>query len=288
MRRLRRSCLFVTGADHRALERARSAGADTLILDLEDTVTPGRKAAARALVSEFLGAGGPGSTERTVRVNAIGTTELVEDLPSVVAAGADALVVPKTEDPDALRALDVRLVTLERQSGRRVGAVKLLPLLETPTGVLRAREIAIASARVDALVIGHVDLSRTLGIRETGAMHGTILHARAHLVLAAKAANVDAIDAVYMRADDDAGCEAEARQGLALGFGGKLLVDARQVPLIHAVYQPSAAEIDYAHRLIAAFDAACAEGRGLFVFEGRVIDLPVVEAERSVLRRAGA
>jgi citrate lyase subunit beta/citryl-CoA lyase len=286
MPRLRRSCLFVTGADHRALEHARSAGADTLILDLEDTVAADRKSAARALVSEFLRAGGPPDTERAVRVNAVGTAQLDDDLPAVVVAGADALVVPKTESPDDLRALDVRLAILERRSGRHVGTVRLLPLLETPAGVLRAHQLAIASPRVDALVIGHVDLSRTLGIREAGAMEGTILHARAHLVLAAKAASVDAIDAVYMRAEDDTGFEAEARQGLALGFGGKLLVQAHQVPLIHAVYQPSEAEVDYARRLVAAFDAASADGRGLFVFEGRIIDLPVVEAERSVLRRA--
>lgn len=287
MTRLRRSLLFVSGADADALARARDAGADTLILDLEDTVAPARKLEARTLVVGVLRDKRPGGTEYAVRVNAPGTAQFLDDVRVVVAAGADALVVPKTERGDTLREIDTRLAPLERRHGRRIGAVRLLPLVETPVGVLNAAGIALATPRVDALVLGHVDLSRALGIRETGASAGTILHARAHLVLAAKAAGIDAIDAVFMR-QDDAGFEAEAREGLGLGYAGKLLVHPRQVSLLHAVYAPTRQEIEYARRLLEAFEAAGAEGRGLFVFEGRVIDLPVVEAERTVLARACA
>ncbi|MBI1735003.1 MAG: CoA ester lyase [Candidatus Rokubacteria bacterium] len=286
MSRLRRSLLFVTGADAGALERARDAGADTLILDLEDTVAPDRKAEARRVVTTFLAAPRTAETELAVRINAVGTIESSDDVRDAARAGADALVVPKTESVETLRDLDARLGSLERSAGRHVGEIRLLPLIETPGGVLNAAAIAKATPRVDALVFGHVDLSRTLGIREAGAGEGTILHARAHLVLAAKAAAVQVIDAVFMRAGDPDGFEREARQGLALGYTGKLLIDAEQVRLVHAVYAPTADEIAYAERLVAAFETARADGRGLFVFEGRVIDLPVVEAERAVLARA--
>jgi citrate lyase subunit beta/citryl-CoA lyase len=285
MPRLRRSLLFVSGSEARALERARSAGADGLILDLEDTVTPERKAEARRLVAAFLRAGGPAGVERAVRVNAIGSEALEHDLDAVIPASPDALVVPKTDEPAKLARLAARLPVLERRAGIRAGSVKLLPLIETPLGILNAHAIATASPRVDALVIGHVDLSRCLGIRETGAMEGIIFHARCQLVLAAKAAGLEAIDAVYMSMDKD-GLAGETRQGLALGFAGKLLAHPSHVPIVHAVYAPTDEEVAYATRLVKAFDAHSVSGRGIFVFEDRVIDLPVVEAERNVLTRA--
>lgn len=287
MSRLRRSALFIAGSDDDALAHAGAAGADTLILDLEDTVAPARKLDARRLVVACLRARSGEATEYAVRVNAPASAAFRDDVDAVVAAGADALVVPKTQSADTLQEIDTWLGSLEQRHGRRTASVRLLPLIETPAGVLNAPAIAVASPRIDALVLGHVDLSRTLGVPEAGAGTAIILHARAQIVFAAKAAGIDAIDTVYMR-DDDAGFEAEARQALALGFTGKLLVHPRQVDLVHAVYEPTAGEIDYARRLVAAFETAEAAGEGLFVFEGRVIDLPVVTAERTVLARARA
>ena len=284
--RARRSLLFVCGAETAALEAARGSDADSLILDLEDTVTPERKPRARALVAEALGQPARPVLERTVRVNPPSTSWFADDVAAVVAAGADALVVPKVETAADVRRVARRLAATERARGRPAGAVRLLALVETPRGVLNASAIAGASARLDALVIGHVDLSRALGIREAGATEGTILHARCHLVLAAKAAGRQAVDAVFMDLDDPDGLTAEARQGLRLGFTGKLVIDERQVALVHAAFRPSEAEVAYARRLVAAWDAAVAAGTGVFVFEGRVIDRPVVEAERTVLARA--
>lgn len=284
--RRRRSLLFVCGADEAALVAARRSAADSLILDLEDTVAPEQKPLARRRVADFLGQPVRPGLERTVRVNAPSTPWFEEDVETLVGAGADALVVPKVESADDLRLVERRVDEAERRAGRNA-ATGVLALIETPRGVLDAYPIATASRRLEALVIGHVDLSRTLGIREAGATEGTILHARCHLVLAARAAGCAAIDAVFMDLDDPDGFVAEARQGLRLGFTGKLLIDERQVALLHDAYQPSAAEIAYARRLVAAWEAALAEGKGVFVFEGRVIDRPVVEAERTVLARAG-
>ena len=286
--RLRRSLLFVCGASPPALEAAGHSLADTLILDLEDTVTPPQKPRARGLVTEFLRRPARPGLERSVRVNALRTPWFAEDVAAAAGAGAEALVVPKVESVEDIRAVEEQLSRDERRAGRDAGSVKVLALIETPRGVLAAAAIAEASPRVEALVIGHVDLSRSLGIKEAGAMEGTILHARCHLVLAAKAAGKEAIDAVFMNLDDPEGFAAEARQGLGLGFAGKLVIDERQVALAHDAYRPTEAEIASARRLVAAFEAAVAQGRGLFVFEGRAIDLPVVEAERSILARARA
>jgi citrate lyase subunit beta / citryl-CoA lyase len=284
--RLRRSLLFVCGASPPALEAAGQSLADCLILDLEDTVTPPQKPRARGLVTEFLRRPARPGLERSVRVNAPSTPWFAEDVAAAAGAGAEALVVPKVESVEDIRAVEERLSRDERRTGRDEGSVKVLALIETPRGVLAAAAIAEASPRVEALVIGHVDLSRSLGIKEAGAMEGTILHARCHLVLAAKAAGKEAIDAVFMNLDDPEGFAAEARQGL--GFAGKLVIDERQVALAHEAYRPTEAEIASARRLVAAFEAAVAQGRGLFVFGGRAIDLPVVEAERSILARARA
>jgi citrate lyase subunit beta/citryl-CoA lyase len=284
--RVRRSLLFVPGGEPSALEAARRSAADGLILDLEDTVPPARKAHARRLVGGFLAQPLRRGLERAVRINAATTPWFRDDLQVVVKAGADALVLPKVESAEDIHRVVRQLKGAERQARRAPGSVKLLALIETPRGVLHSHPIATASPHIEALAMGHVDLSRTLGIKEAGAMQGSILHARCQLVLAAKAAGRDAIDTVFMNLDDPDGFTAEARQGRALGFGGKLLVDESQVAQLHEVYRPSEAEIAYARRLIAAFEAAVAEGKGIFLFEGRVIDLPVVEAERTVLERA--
>jgi citrate lyase subunit beta / citryl-CoA lyase len=161
--------------------------------------------------------------------------------------------------------------------------VRLLPLIETALGVLNAYAIATACPRVDAFLVGHVDLSLSLGIREAGFRHGTILHARCQVVLAA---GRDAIDALFMNLSDADGFRGEAREGQRLGFGGKLLLHADQVRLVHEVYAPSDGEIAHARRVVQAFDEAAATGAGMFLLDGRMVDLPVVEAERAVLERA--
>lgn len=284
--RIRRSALFVSGGAPEPLERFRATGADTLILDLEDTVTPARKPEARQRVAAALRPPLWGGTERAVRVNAPATAYFDDDLRAIVAAGPDALVIPKATSADQIREVDARVGQAEREAGLPPGSIRLLPLIETALGVLNAYPIAAAAPRVAALLLGHVDLSRDLGLREAGARDGTIFHARCQLVLAARAAGRDAIDAVFMNLADPDGFRAEAREGLRLGYAGKLLIDRDQVPLVHEVYTPSAEEVAYARRVVEAFAAQAAEGTGLFLLAGRLIDLPVVEAERSVLERA--
>jgi len=204
----------------------------------------------------------------------------------VIGAGADALVIPKVNSAGEIRAVDDQVARTEVERGRPPGSVRLLPLIETALGVLNAYAIATACPRVDALLLGHVDLSLNLGIREAGIRHGTIFHARCQVVLAARAAGRDAIDALFMNPTDADGFREEAREGQRLGFAGKLLLHPDQVRLVHEVYAPSDGEIAHARRVVQAFDEAAAAGTGMFLLDGRVIDLPVVEAERAVLERA--
>jgi len=286
MARVRRSVLFVPGSDRAALRGALKSGPDTLVVDLEDTVTPACKHAARALAVAFLGEPAPAGTERAARVNSPATPYFSDDLPAVIAAGADALVIPKVNSAGEIRAVDDQVARTEVERGRPPGSVRLLPLIETALGVLNAYAIATACPRVDALVLGHVDLSLSLGIREAGLRQGTILHARCQVVLAARAAGRDAIDALFMNPTDADGFREEAREGQRLGFAGKLLLHPDQVRLVHEVYAPSDGEIAHARRVVQTFDEAAAAGTGMFLLDGRVIDLPVVEAERAVLERA--
>jgi citrate lyase beta subunit len=284
--RLRRSLLFVPGSDPRKLERSRGAGADTLIFDLEDAVAPAEKPNARRLVAGVVREADLGGAERTVRINATPTPDFAEDLKAVMAAGPGALVVPKVGSAEEIRMVDELVGFVERKTGRTPGSVKLLPLIETAAGVLNAAAIAAATPRVEALLMGHGDLSLSIGVKEARAGDGTILHARCQIVLAAKAAGKEAIDTVFLDIDDLEGFRAEARQGLRLGYGGKLLIHPSQVGPVHEVYTPSPAEVAYARRVVEAYEAALAEGRGVFALDRRMIDGPIVDAERTVLERA--
>jgi citrate lyase subunit beta / citryl-CoA lyase len=284
--RARRSVLFASGGDRDALARGRNAGPDTLILDLEDTVAPSRKPGARALVIESLGEPAPVGTERAVRVNAPITAYFPDDLAAAIRAGADAIVIPKVDSAADVRRVDDCLARAEADAGRPAGSALLLPLIETARGVLDAYAIATASFRVAALLLGHLDLSLSLGLPEASIGEGTLLHARCQVVLAARAAGREAIDALFVGPADADGFRAEAREGRRLGFAGKLLLHPEQVPLVHEVYAPSPTDVARARRVVEAFEEALAGGTGMFVLDGRLIDRPVVDAERAVLERA--
>ncbi|MBI2964540.1 MAG: CoA ester lyase [Deltaproteobacteria bacterium] len=274
--RLRRSMLFVPGADRRKLERAREAGADALILDLEDSVAPEKKADARRLVAEALRAGVFGDREVAVRINPPGTAAFDDDLASVIGAGAWRIMLSKCESASQVGAVTEKL-------GDRA---KLLLLVETPLGVVNAAAIAGAGASVEALCFGSADFSLAMGLGETDASRGIVYHARCTLVIAAKACGVAAIDCAHLAVKDEAAFREDAMTGLRLGFDGKLCIHPRQVEITNAVYTPGTDEIAYARRVVEAWERAALEGRGVFSLDGRMIDAPVVAAQRRVLQRA--
>jgi citrate lyase beta subunit len=270
-----RSWLFVPGADDRKLERAREAGADALILDLEDSVAPQRKVEARRLVVEGLRAERFGETAVAVRINPPATPYFAADLAGVIDAGVKTIMLSKCEHAAAVVAI------AEQAEGTR-----LLLLIETPLGVLDAAAIAAATPSVEALCFGPADFSLAMGLGETDTSRGIAYHARCSIVLAAKAAGVAAIDSVFLSIEDAAAFRKDAELGRALGYDAKLCIHPRQVEIVNDVYTPTADQLERARRIVGAFEQASADGRGVVALDGLMIDAPLVAAQRKVLARA--
>jgi citrate lyase beta subunit len=283
---LRRSFLFVPGSEERKVAKAPTLGADAVILDLEDGVAPARKAEARAQVRTFLQAQDGQEIEWLIRVNGFATPYFEADLEASVRAGPDALVIPKVESAEMLQETDAHLTEAEHASALPFGTLKLFALIESPRGILNAPAIATATPRLLGLMLGHVDLCADLGIPAGRAGEGIVYHARCQVVLAARAAGVDAVDTIYLTIQDQQGLRAEAAQADALGFVGKLAIHPAQLPVIHEAFTPSADRVQRAQRVLEAWRAAEAESRGVIALDGNLIERPVVEGERRVLERA--
>ncbi len=275
--RPRRSALYVPGSNRRALDKARELPADVLLLDLEDAVAPDAKEAARATLCELLADRGAfGRRELVVRVNGLDTPWGHADLEALAAAGADAILLPKVESGDAVRRARAVLAA--------AGVAEPPPIwcmMETPRGILRALEIAEAPG-VTCLVMGTSDLTKDLHARHT-ADRLPMLVALGSCLLAARAAGIAILDGVHLDLNDAEGFAAACRQGRALGFDGKTLIHPSQIGPANEAFGPSAAEIEQARRIVEAYGRARAEGRGVAVLDGRLIEVVHVrEAERTL------
>jgi len=285
--RLRRSLLFVPGNEPRRLARARDTGADTILFDLEDGVAPNAKSDARALVGAALRAGGFGAAEPAVRINGLGTPHFEADLTAVVAAGAQAIMLPKAERADDLGHVAYALGHCERAARLPPDrALRILALIETAAGIANVLAIAAATPRLDALCFGHADLARDLQLADADASQGVLHHARCTLVIAARARRLVPIDSVCLAVRDEDAVRADVALGLRLGFDGKLCIHPRQVEIANALYTPPPERIAAAQRLVAAAAAAEREGRGIFTLDGMMVDAPIVAAEQRLLERA--
>ena len=287
MATLRRSLLFVPGAEPRRFERAREAGADTVLFDLEDAVAPPEKAEARRHVAAALRAGGFGATEAAVRINAPGTGDCDADLEAVVESGGRTIMLPKAERVEEISRVVETLQRLERGRGEAGRPTShLLLLVESPLGIAQALAIGRSAPRIEALCFGHADFALQLGLSDSDPSRGIIYHARCALVIAAKACGLAPIDTVHLAVKDEAAFREDAERGLHLGFEGKLCIHPRQVEIANAVYTPGPAQIDYARRVIAAWEDAQANARGVFTLDGTMMDAPLVTVQRRVLERA--
>ncbi|MDH5305637.1 MAG: CoA ester lyase [Myxococcales bacterium] len=285
--RLRRSVLFVPGGHPRRLEKAPETGADSLVLDLEDSVAPEEKDRARQLVADTLRARALGEAEAIVRVNAPGTPHFAADLEAAVAAGADAVMLPKSQRADTLAEVSARLDRLERRLERAPdAALRLLALVETPAGVARVAWLADASERIDALCFGHADFAREMGLADADASAGVLLHARCAVAIAAKAAGVSPIDCVFLDVRDEQAFAADVALGLRLGFEGKLCIHPTQVRIANDVYTPAPERVAHAQRVVEGFERALAGGSGVFSLDGKMVDAPLVAIEKRILERA--
>lgn len=274
--RLRRSRLYVPGSNARSLAFADTFGADCLIFDLEDAVAPSEKDAARFLVRRVLAAMGFSDTELWVRVNPLERGGS-EDLKVTLGGRPHGVCLPKTETPAQVSELAGLLYELE---GRYELPWRLwiMPIIESPRGVLAAFDIARASERVVTLAFGAEDYTREVGCARDGE---SLLWARSGLAAAAKAAGVQASDSVWSDLEDEAGLRAETRHVRNLGFDGKGVIHPLQIEPVHACFAPSAEELRWASGVVAAAEQGRRQGWGVVSFEGRMVDRPVLlRAER--------
>ncbi len=275
--RPRRSVLYMPGSNPRALEKAKTLAADGLIFDLEDAVAPDAKTAARDQVATATRTGGYGRREIVVRVNGLDTPWGRADLAGVANCGAHAVLLPKVESAATIREAE----TMLRQSGAP-DDLAIWCMMETPRGILRAEEVATASPRVTGFVMGTSDLAKDLHAQHTPDRL-PFLAALGHVMLVARAYNLVALDGVHLDLDDDAGFEAQCRQGLAYGFDGKTLIHPKTIAAANAVFAPPADEVAWSRKIIHAHAAATAEGKGVVLVDGKLVErLHVDNAERIV------
>jgi citrate lyase subunit beta/citryl-CoA lyase len=282
-----RSLLFVPADSEKKLAKAKSSPADSLILDLEDSVAPENRVKARGLARDFL-------REKNrqaiwVRINPVGSADFVADMAAVVAARPAGLIVPKPDGPQDLLTLDAHLITLETQAGLPQRAIQLLPVAtETPTAVMSLHDYRSPPPRLAALSWGAEDLSAALGAATNRDAHGEFLFVhkmvRAMVLIAAKAAGVDAIETLHADFRDTKGLESAARLAQREGFSGMLAIHPDQVEPINAAFTPSAADIAHAEKVVAAF----ASGAGVAALDGKMLDQPHLKQARHVLALASA
>jgi citrate lyase subunit beta/citryl-CoA lyase len=275
--RPRRSVLFVPGSNPRALEKSRSLAADGLIFDLEDAVAPETKDAARAGAAAAVIAGGYAPRELILRVNPLDTPWGHADLAVAATLPIDAVLLPKVENAERVCLTVALLDTLGAPPELSVWC-----MIETPLGVLAAAEIAGASPRLGALVLGTSDLTTDLHARETRDRL-PLMTALGLVLLAARAHGRAVLDGVHLDLADAEGFAAACRQGRELGFDGKTLIHPQQIDPANAAFTPSAEEVARARRIITAYAQAGAAGKGAVRIEGRLVEaLHVAEAGRTL------
>lgn len=281
-----RSMLFVPALEERFVAKAHMRGADAIILDLEDSIAPNAKAAARAAVSGAAARLAAHGVRTFVRLNHPGSLTGA-DVAAAVGPHVAGLLVPKVESVEEVRAVVWAVEAAERASGRTGAPTDLVVLVETPAGILRAEAIARADGRVVALGFGSEDFAAALGVPPTPRS----LTVPAQLVVvAALAAGVAPLGLPGSVAEirDTAAFAEVAQLARDLGFTGSPCIHPAQVPVLNAVFSPAAAEVEWAARAVRAYDAALAAGRGAISVDGRMIDVPVYERAKRVLARAGA
>ena len=277
--RPRRSCLYVPGANARALQKAKSLPADAFILDLEDAVAPDAKADAREAIQNALGDRSFGAREVVIRVNGLETEWGRDDLEMAVSAGVDGVLVPKIT-----RGKDVRAIDRFLNNAGASPSLGLWVMIETPLAVLNIKKIAKASVktRLTGFVMGTNDLAKELSAVPTPDRLAFLFSLSAALA-AARAYHLVAIDGVYNDIRNDAGLSVECEQGRVLGFDGKTLIHPSQIETANRVFSPSEAELSHARNIVEAFALPENRGKGVISLNGHMVELLHLEqAERLI------
>ena len=287
METLRRAVHFVPGANDKMLAKSIDLAADTLVLDLEDSVTPDNKESARKTVTEWLQKVDFKGRERMVRMNPLDTPWGVADLEATMAGRPDCYMVPKVRTFDDVVRIDGILSGLEKQYGYPDRSVALLLLAtETPQGLLNIKDLG-THPRVDSLSWGAEDLSAAIGARRNRDERGEFLevfrYARIMTLLAATAASVQPIDTVFVNVKDPEGFRRDCIEGAWMGFTGKITIHPSQIDIVNDIFSPSPQEVADAEELLAAFEENRKAGRMAFSFRGEMVDVPHLTRARRIL-----
>lgn len=284
-----RSLLFIPGDSHKKLGKVDDCGADAVILDLEDAVAPANKELARTMVASFVRARPQGkrTVQLWIRINPLSSVLAADDLAATVAWHPDGIMQPKVDGPDDVRVLSAMLDELERERGVDPGSIKILPVVtETPIAPFRLGDFAGASlSRLAGLTWGAEDLSAAMGastnLGPDGKWAFTYQMVRSLTLMAAHAADVPAIETLFVDFRDQAGLRNSCRAARAEGFSGRIAIHPAQVAAINESFSPSAEEIEVARRIVAAFEASPAVGT--IGFDGKMYDHPHLKAARRTL-----
>lgn len=279
---MRRSMLFLPGNNPNMLINAGYLGADAVIFDLEDAVSPAEKDAARILVRNTMRDMDLEKQEIIVRINAIDTEFFKADIDAILPEKPDIILLPKTGAPQDILAADEYITELEKKFGFEVGSTGIMALIETALGVENAYAIASCSKRVKALLLGAEDLTADLQCVRT--KEGKeIEYSRGRVVVAARAAGIDVYDTPFTDVNDDEGVIADTTFAKGLGFSGKASISPRHIEVINDIFSPTQAEIDYAYEVVDAINLAKRQGKGAIALRGKMIDAPIVaRAERTI------
>jgi citrate lyase beta subunit len=283
----RRALLYMPGDDRRKIEKATTLGVDCVCMDMEDGVAITQKTEARAVIAAAMKELDFGRSERCIRINGVGSGLEKYDLAAAVATNPEAVVVPKVETAQQVRAISEYIEIYERSSRMPVGTIRMLIGVETAKGVLNLKEIAESDRRLEAIIFGAEDYAASIGATRTKeAME--VLYARSAVVTACAAHDLQAIDMVYIDFRDVDGLRIEAQQAAGLGFSGKQIIHPNQVAPVQEAFTPSPEAIEYAQRILEAFITSQKEGKGAFALDGKMIDMPLLKNAQKVLDRAKA
>ncbi|MBR6015720.1 MAG: citrate (pro-3S)-lyase subunit beta [Prevotella sp.] len=286
MQRLRRTMMFVPGNNPGMMQDAFIYSPDSIMLDLEDSVTMAEKDAARLLVYNALKTIDYGTTEMVVRINPLNTPYGKKDVEAMVKAGVDVIRMPKTETADEVREVEAEILKWEEELGC-VGRTKIMAAIESALGIVNAYPIAVASKRMMGIALGAEDYCANLKTQRTQGDNPNfgleLLLARQTIVVAARAAGIDALDTVYSNLDDMETFRKEVELIKTLGFDGKSIINPRQIEIVNEVFAPKQKDIEKALKIIAAIKEAEKKGSGVIAVNGKMVDRPVViRAERTI------
>ena len=284
MERLRRTMMFVPGANAAMLRDAPLYGADSIMFDLEDAVSLKEKDSARVLVHSALKTFDYGNIEIVVRINALDAGG-AEDIETMVLAGVDVIRLPKTETAQDIIDVEAVITEVEQQNDIPVGTTKMMAAIESAEGVLNALAIAKSSTRLIGIALGAEDYVTNMKTRRHPDGQ-ELFFARSMILHAARAAGIAAIDTVYSDVDNTEGFEAEVRLIKQLGFDGKSVINPRQIPLVNTIYAPTEKEIQNAKEVIWGIREAEAKGSGVISVNGKMVDKPIVERAERVIALA--